>query len=715
MRKIASYGIINPNLVSKVDIEKRLILMRRTFCLILLLCLTSELQASLYDGCMGYYSFNNSLVDSSLSDQTAESSGSLSFVDGQKGQGVYLDGIEDHLSLGVFNFIDRLTICFWMKLPHQPESSIPIISKIDDINTGQGLLKHSFYIKVLGQANGHRLYFAVSEDGEQPSDIISHTIIEKEVWYYIVARFQAGKLVLYINGEKDSEAPISVQQLFTSAVPVVIGTMMINGEASQPFANAIIDELRLYNRNLSEDEIQELFEKRSGPEILYHEPNGILNQPVSYIDIHFNVPIISKLLTAEDLLVTSPDQHTIIVNKQEKLNETTYRFSFDPLNTNGTYHLQVGPNIFDHAGNALNQDQDLINGEASDIYSGHFQLNAIPDNVLFVNMKGSLYDPNGRNIYEALLETDTHAIYINLESSAQEELLINRLSQSSTEYQQVWIYAKSSYDGKYSKAIDAIRTWFKAKQDRQIICDGRIRASFWMGNWQTLGKELASNYYMNLKLNGGGLLLAADHPDDQSVINAICEQIEIASFGAMTTYDSVESDRSCLLMSYPNQLDAILESPNEASLVPTGKQANGLHLYCVAWNPEDINDCNISTSILPFIPLQLTAQVNGNAIELSWQSAQPEINVSYYNVYLSQKPFSNISGLQPYQKITDKTSLTFSSLIPGQTYYMTATAVDLLDNERKKVTTVSATTERDSQTSDSGGGGCFLNSLLGIY
>jgi len=686
--------------------------MKRALFLFLLLFITSELNASLYDGCMGYYSFNNNWIDASPSNQLAvPSSENLSFVEGQKGQGVYLDGINDYISLGGTNFVDRLTISFWMKLPQQPESWQPVISRYDETNSDPPLLKHSFYVKVLGQNNGNRLYFAVSEDGQQSSDIISNTTIEKEIWYHVVAIFQAGKLLLYLNGEKEKEEQTPVQQLFTSAVPVVIGSMLKHGEADKPFANIILDELRLYNRNLSELEIRGLFEKQSGPEILYHEPKGILNQAINYVDIHFNVPIISSLLTNDDLILFAPDHQTIPVNMPEKLSETAYRFSFESQEMNGSYRLQIGPDIYDTAGNSLNQDQDSVNGEAEDIYFGEFQLNAIPDKVLLVNMSGSSHEKNARNIYNTLLQTDAEVIYINLDSSDQEESLIMRLTQLPAEYQQVWVYATSALDGKFVEAIDSISTWFLAKPDRQIICDGRMRASYWMGNWQTVGKELTVNYYENLKLNAGGLVLATDHPDDQPDINAICNQLDISDFGAMTTYKSVEIDPASHLMSYPNHLDLYLESTYEASMVPTGKQSNGIQLYCVAWDPDNIENCNISTSILPLIPTELTAKVNGNTIELSWNAAQPETNVAYYNVYLDQEKIASISGLQPYKTNIVDRSLTIPSLKYGQTYYLATTAVDQSDNERKNVMTVSATTESSSQGGS--GGGCFL-SILGL-
>jgi len=684
--------------------------MKQLLFLFLFLLITVELNASLIDGCKGYYSFNNHWTDASPSNLTAGASDSLSFVDGVKDQGVFLDGIDDYISLGKANFVDRLTITFWMKFPQQPESWQPIISKYDESGSDQALQMHSFYIRVLGQTLENKLYFTVSEDGQQTFDITSQTMIEKEIWYHVVAMFQPGRLVLVINGKKEAEKETPVQQLFVSSVPIIMGSMLKQGKTSEPFANVILDEVRLYNRNLSMSEIMGLYEQKSGPEVISHEPYGIVNHKLSYVDIHFNAPIISSLLTYDDFILVAPDQYTITVNMPKKLSISTYRFSFAPQETNGLYHFQLGPGIYDYTGNALNQDHDELNGEPEDIYTGEFQLNAMPDKVMLVNM--GPYDSNAQNILRSFSETDAEVIYIILDSSDQENALVNKLTQLSTEYQQIWIFDTSPQDGKYPNAMDAISMWFLEKQGRKVICDGRMRASFWMGNWQTIGKKLTGNYYENLKLNGGGLLLATDKPEDQPDMNSICEKIGISAFGAMATYESVEIDPASYLMSYPNQLETYLESSNKASMVPTGKQPNGSNFYCVAWNPENSKNCSISTSILPLIPTNLTAEVKGNSIELSWKPAQPEFNVAYYNVYLSQSPFTNVSGLQPYTSMIDDTTLTISSLTYGQTYYVATTAVNQLDNEQKNVTTVSATIESSSQgAGGDDGGGCFLNIL----
>jgi len=647
-------------------------------------------------------------MNGSPSSHMAEPSGDISFVDAQKGRGIYLDGIDDFISLGITNFVDRLTISLWIKLPKQQEYWQPLIAMYDEININNQT-KHTFYLKVLGKQHDHRLYFAVSDNSQLASDITSETRIAPQIWYHVVAMFQAGKLLYYINGEKEAEKNTDLEQLFSSTVPIMLGSMLKDSVPTAPFAHVMMDELRLYNRNLSESEIDSLYKQKSGPEILSHAPTGIIDQAVSYVDIYFDTPIISSLLMPKDFLLYAPNQLTISVKPPEQISQTSYRFTFDPQTTNGSYTFQLGPQILDDTGNALNQDGDQINGEmVDDVYYGEFRVNATPDNVLMMNISGANNDQNSQNIYEALLKTDANAIYISLSSSDKEDLLIDRLTQSSNEYHQVWVYDSSEWNNHYPKAIEAISNWFQEKQGRQIICDGRMRASFWHEEWKTNGQDLAANYYMNLKINGGGLLLATDHPDDQPDINGICEHINISPFGKLASYYSVQTDSACHLMSYPKQLNELLDTTFQSSMVPTGLQPNNMHLYCVAWAPDNVNNCSISTTIRPLMPGDFRAQVNGNSIDLFWKSAQPAIDVTHYNVYISPQPFSVVSDLKPYSTTHDS-HLTIPNLEYGKVYYLTSTAVNKSGKERQYVLPISVTTASSRQ--GSGDGGCFLTTI----
>jgi hypothetical protein len=670
--------------------------------------------ANIVDGCTAYYPFNGDWIDGSPMGITAVTSGNPSFDEGKKGQAVFLDGVDDCVILGKNSFIDQLSISLWLYLPKLEDTWQSLVSIYDETTINDIThLEHTFYLKVLGQTNDHRLYFAVTENGQQSSDIVSTTSIMPEIWYHIVAIFHEGNLLLYINGQKENEKQAPFQQLYTSSIQTLVGAMFSNGIPTAPFAHMLLDELRLYNRYLSVSEILMLYEQQSGSKVISHQPTGIQNERVSFIEIQFDQPILSSLFGSEDILMKGPSGQTISVNEPEHLsNNTLYRCSFPEQSANGLYTVNIGPNIIDHAGNPLNQDQDDINGESEDdVYIAEFKLNVMSDNVLVINFSGSFDDGDALNLYSTLMNAGGKAEYINLSSEKSETTLVSKLTHTDYSYQQVWIFDVSDRDGYYPQALIAISEWFLKRNGSQIICDGRMRASYWAGQWEKKGQLLTENYYENLKLNGGGLLLATDHPDDQPDINSICDQINIAQFGDFAGYKTVQTDISCQLMGYPNELGETLGTTSKSSMVPTGKQSNDMFLYCVAWDTDHSKNCSISTTILPLIPTSLSAHVNGNSIELTWKQASPESNVAYYNVYARQTNYNSIKGLAPVQSGITETHATIRSLQDGKTYYLAVTAVDIQNrNERYEVSTISAKTDGLSRSSGGdGGGGCFLD------
>ncbi|HRE01962.1 MAG TPA: hypothetical protein PLV68_11735, partial [Ilumatobacteraceae bacterium] len=48
---------------------------------------------------------------------------------------------------------------------------------------------------------------------------------------------------------------------------------------------------------------------------------------------------------------------------------------------------------------------------------------------------------------------------------------------------------------------------------KEVICDGRFLSSFWFGRSGSEGRLVTQNYYYNLMIRGGGILLATDHND----------------------------------------------------------------------------------------------------------------------------------------------------------------------------------------------------------
>ena len=79
-------------------------------------------------------------------------------------------------------------------------------------------------------------------------------------WYHVAATFDRGKLELYINGRMEDSAVVSAQTetLTDLLTPVSIGARMFTGDL---LLEGSIDEVAIWSRVLSEDEIKESMQR----------------------------------------------------------------------------------------------------------------------------------------------------------------------------------------------------------------------------------------------------------------------------------------------------------------------------------------------------------------------------------------------------------------------------------------------------------------------
>ncbi|MEM7623277.1 MAG: hypothetical protein AAF235_08740, partial [Planctomycetota bacterium] len=128
------------------------------------------------------------------------------------------------------------------------------------------------------------------------------------------------------------------------------------------------------------------------------------------------------------------------------------------------------------------------------------------DRVLVVNVSGATYNQQGADLAETVRRAGGEVTYQNLSSNGQVAALL-----AANTYDQVWVFDLSSGGDSYPADWDAIAAWYLADSTRDIVCDGRMIASLWLGRWTTEGQAITNNYYFNLRSRGGGLVLGTDH------------------------------------------------------------------------------------------------------------------------------------------------------------------------------------------------------------
>ncbi len=111
-----------------------------------------------------------------------------------------------------------------------------------------------------------------------------------------------------------------------------------------------------------------------GPQVLAHTPATVAatDGPLDTITLLFNEEILSSSFEADgrDVALLDPQGRPIAVEVVPVAGSGGMQFTltFAEQTMRGSYRLKVGPHITDLAGNALNQDGNSLNGQATDAY-----------------------------------------------------------------------------------------------------------------------------------------------------------------------------------------------------------------------------------------------------------------------------------------------------------------------------------------------------------
>jgi|GEM_PF-5749006 len=84
-----------------------------------------------------------------------------------------------------------------------------------------------------------------------------------EAWYHVAATYDGFKGIIYVNGERRWEENFS-ETVSASTEPLYIGAPYYYGNSSQPFVGRI-DDVRVYDRALNDQEIQDLYNAPFSP------------------------------------------------------------------------------------------------------------------------------------------------------------------------------------------------------------------------------------------------------------------------------------------------------------------------------------------------------------------------------------------------------------------------------------------------------------------
>ncbi len=202
------------------------------------------------DGLVGYWSFDK-IEDEMVEDSSGNGNhgvivGSVELVTGRWGNALKFNGDDTHVEIPINSSLqspDAITIEAWIyPTPSHQDKYGGIINNIN------------------GDGNNVRSRLLVRDNGELWSqhdgskDTLVGPTVQNGAWNHVVYVYDGEERIFYLNGQK--KASVSRTE------PLKIGDANIKigwGHSSTYHFNGIIDEVKIYNKALSQEEIEYSF------------------------------------------------------------------------------------------------------------------------------------------------------------------------------------------------------------------------------------------------------------------------------------------------------------------------------------------------------------------------------------------------------------------------------------------------------------------------
>ena len=225
-------------------------------CLIVGMLICGNANADLNDGLVAYYPFNGNANDESSNENDGTVNGATLIKNrfGSADSAYSFDGVDDYIDVGDIDIIDTpISISSWINILGNNGEYRAIVAK-----RGSGS-DYNYDLTILPM---NEIYFAWSV-GSSQNRIDTTSSLNNDRWYHVVLVYKNDGIAvpqIYVNGVEtitDLYTGSNTSHLEESSANTLIGADFIG--YPKEFFNGSIDDVRIYNRALSDSEIQQLY------------------------------------------------------------------------------------------------------------------------------------------------------------------------------------------------------------------------------------------------------------------------------------------------------------------------------------------------------------------------------------------------------------------------------------------------------------------------
>ncbi len=242
-----------------------------TFCSVLfvvaLLSINAQAQLALTDGLVAYYPFDNNVADASGENNDGRVDLDHSFNPtpttdryGRADSAYLFDGVDDFIEIphsDSLNMTTELTISLWVKFDESVDNWQVFVAKGDYWNETYGLIYHNTFRELN--------FWHADPDNSAYTSWIDPLIPYNDVWHHIAAVYKSDQTKIYTQIYVDSNLEVSTEvdiavprtgMINTNEKNFLIGRVNV---APYYHLNGALDDLVIYNRSLTEEDIGALY------------------------------------------------------------------------------------------------------------------------------------------------------------------------------------------------------------------------------------------------------------------------------------------------------------------------------------------------------------------------------------------------------------------------------------------------------------------------
>ncbi len=220
------------------------------------------------EGLVACYPFDGNANDGSGNGNHGVENGTIEYIEGKIGQAVKLNGNLSYIRVPnpEQKFEKQYSITGWVSTNGR---GMPILAKYSWNGSARGFAIHSTTPDGAGvTTNGSTIFpVAVHNESYNPKKFPNYTLPINE-FKYVSAIYDGGYTKLYIDGVLVNESTVQHSGTLDNPYDMLIGAYWHNhgtSLASSRTFDGIIDDLRVYNRVLSESEIKQLYDGTEEP------------------------------------------------------------------------------------------------------------------------------------------------------------------------------------------------------------------------------------------------------------------------------------------------------------------------------------------------------------------------------------------------------------------------------------------------------------------